>query len=236
MKTMILAAGRGERLRPMTDTCPKPLLPIAGKPLIVHHIEALARDGLREIIINTAWLAEQFPAVLGDGSRYGVSIIYSFEGKAGLETGGGILNALPLLGGEPFLLVNGDVHAEVDFASLSLPEGDLGHLLMVDPPAGSNGDFVLATDQAGNGRLQVDGGPRLTYSGIGILHPALFAGWHAGFTPEEVSGQPPHFRLAPLLRHAMRQNRISGRHHRGHWTDAGTPEALNALGARFLKS
>lgn len=232
MKAMILAAGRGERLRPLTDTCPKPLLAVAGKPLIVHHIEALARTGVREMVINVAWLAEQFPALLGDGSRFGVSIIYSFEGKRGLETGGGILNALPLLGPEPFLLVNGDVHAEVDFAGITLPAGDLAHLLMVDPPAGSTGDFVLAPDD----RLRVDGdsGPRLTYSGIGILHPALFAGWRAGFAPDEVQGQPPAFRLAPLLRQAMRHGRVGGRHHRGHWTDAGTPQALQALAAGLV--
>ncbi len=226
MKAMILAAGRGERLRPLTDKHPKPLLMIAGKPLVVHHIEALARAGVREIVINTAWLAEQFPAALGDGARFGISIVYSYEGHKGLETGGGLLNALPLLGQEPFLLVNGDIHADIDFASLALPGGDLAQLVMVTPPDGGHGDFAL--DSAG--RLAPEGeGVRLTYAGIGVIHPALFAGWRAGFSTGEVMGHPPCFRLAPLLRHAMRQGRVGGRHHRAHWTDAGTPAALAQL-------
>ena len=226
MKAMILAAGRGERLRPLTDSHPKPLLTIAGKPLIVHHIEALARAGIDEIVINTAWLAEQFPAALGDGAHFGVSIVYSYEGHRGLETGGGLLNALPLLGQEPFLLVNGDIHADVDFTNLALPHDDLAQLLMVTPPDGGHGDFAL--DQAG--RLMPQGeGSRLTYAGIGIIHPALFVGWRAGLCADEVVGNPPCFRLAPLLRHAMRQGRIGGCHHRGHWTDAGTPAALATL-------
>ncbi len=226
MKAMILAAGRGERLRPLTDSCPKPLLKVAGKPLIVHHIEALARAGIHNIVVNTAWLAEQFPAVLGDGERFGVSIAYSFEGDTGLETGGGLLNALPLLGSGAFLLVNGDVHVDLDFGTLALPAGDLAHLLMVDPRDGGHGDFSLDD----SGRLMPEGdGTRLTYSGIGIIHPALFAGWHAGLAADEVQGQPPRFRLAPLLRHAMRCGRVSGRHHRKHWSDAGTPESLAEL-------
>ena len=226
MKAMILAAGRGERLRPLTDSCPKPLLQVAGKPLIVHHIEALARAGIREIVINTAWLANQFPAALGDGARFGVSIAYSFEGETGLETGGGLLNALPLLGSEPFLLVNGDVHVDLDFGSLALPAGDLAYLLMVDPPDGGHGDFSLDA----SARLMPEGdGMRLTYSGIGIIHPALFAGWRAGLAADEVHGGPPRFRLAPLLRHAMRQGHIGGRHHQKHWSDAGTPESLAKL-------
>lgn len=228
MKAMILAAGRGERLRPLTDACPKPLLEVAGKPLIIHHIEALARVGIRDIVINTAWLAEQFPATLGDGARFGVSIAYSFEGETGLETGGGLLNALPLLGPEPFLLVNGDIHVDMDFATLSLPAGDLAHLLMVTPPDRGPGDFSLDA----HGRLMPEGeGHRLTYSGIAIIHPALFAGWRAGLASDEVHGQPPCFRLAPLLRHAMRRGRVGGRHHRGHWTDAGTPESMEKLSA-----
>ncbi len=230
MKAMILAAGRGERLRPLTDTCPKPLLSVQGKPLIVHHIEALVRAGLRDIVINTAWLAEQFPALLGNGERFGASILYSFEGGHGLETGGGLLNALPLLGPEPFLLVNGDVRAAVDFGSLGLTEGDLAHLLMVDPPAGSDGNFNLDD----HGRLQPTGpGQRLTYSGIAILDPRLFAGWQAGLASTEVQGFPPAFRLAPLLRHAMREGKVGGRHHVGYWTDAGTPGALAELNARI---
>lgn len=229
MKAIVLAAGRGLRLRPLTDTCPKPLLPAGGRPLIVHHIEALARAGVTDIVINTAWLAEQLPAALGDGSRFGVSIVYSFEGGTALETGGGLLNALPLLGDAPFLVVNGDIHADVDFSRLALPAGDLAHLVMVDPPHGSAGDFVL--DAAG--RLAPDGdGTRLTYSGIALIHPSLFADWRAAFAPADIHGHPPAFRLAPLLRHAMRQGRIGGCHHRGHWTDAGTPETFARLDAR----
>lgn len=232
MKAMILAAGRGERLRPLTDTCPKPLLKVAGKALIIHHLEALAKAGIRDIVINTAWLAEQFPATLGNGADFGVSIAYSFEGATGLETGGGLLNALPLLGPEPFLLVNGDIHLDVDFSTLALPANDLAHLLMVTPPDGGRGDFSLDA----RGRLMPEGeGHRLTYSGVGIIHPALFAGWRAGLRQDEVHGQPPSFRLAPLLRHAMRRGRVGGRHHRGHWTDAGTPESLRTLSAMLQK-
>lgn len=230
MKALILAAGRGERLRPLTDTCPKPLLPVGGKPLIVHHIEALAAAGVRELVINTAWLAEQFPAMLGDGADFGVSITYSYEGSSALETGGGLLNALPLLGDAPFLVVNGDIHADVDVADLALPSDDLAHLVMVDPPAGSPGDFHLDD----SGRLTPDGdGPRLTYSGIAVIDPRLFAGWRAAFCGEPIHSQPPAFRLAPLLRHAMHRGRIGGRHHRGYWTDAGTPQALAALEQRL---
>lgn len=230
MKAIVLAAGRGQRLRPLTDACPKPLLPVGGKPLIVHHIQALARAGITDLIVNTAWLAEQLPATLGDGSRFGVSIVYSFEGGEALETGGGLLNALPLLGEAPFLVVNGDIHADVDFARLALPAGDLAHLVMVDPPEGSAGDFVLDTQ----GRLMPEGdGMRLTYSGISIIDPALFVHWRDAFTPEEIHGHPPIFRLAPLLRHAMRLDRIGGQHHRGRWTDAGTPETFARLHARL---
>ena len=232
MKAIVLAAGRGQRLRPLTDACPKPLLPVGGKPLIVHHLQALARTGITEVVINTAWLAEQLPAALGDGSQFGVSIVYSFEGSHALETGGGLLNALPLLGDAPFLVVNGDIHADVDFADLALPRGDLAHLVMVDPPEGSAGDFVLDA----HSRLWPEGdGTHLTYSGIAILHPALFAHWRDVFAPEEIHGHPPAFRLAPLLRHAMRQGHVGGRHHRGHWTDAGTPETLARLDAKLAR-
>lgn len=226
MKAIVLAAGRGQRLRPLTDACPKPLLDVGGKTLIVHHLQALARAGITHIVINTAWLAEQFPVALGDGSAFGVSITYSFEGRSGLETGGGLLNALPLLGTEPFLVVNGDIHANVDFSRLALTPGDLAQLVMVDPPDGGKGDFVLDAED----RLMPEGNGRpLTYAGIGIIHPALFTDWRAAFPPEEIQGHPPAFRLAPLLRHAMRQGRVGGQHHRGHWTDAGTPDALERL-------
>lgn len=231
MKAIVLAAGRGQRLRPLTDHCPKPLLPVGDQPLIVHHLRALARAGIRDVVINTAWLAEQFPIALGDGSWLGISIVYSFEGGEALETGGGLLNALPLLGDDaPFLVVNGDIHADVDFAKLALPAGDLAHLVMVDPPEGSAGDFILDA----TGRLMPEGdGTRLTYSGISIIHPALFADWRPAFTASDIHGHPPAFRLAPLLRHAMRQGRAGGYHHTGHWTDAGTMDSLNRLRARL---
>lgn len=230
MKAMILAAGRGQRLRPLTDTCPKPLLQAGSDRLIESHLHALRRAGVREVVINTAWLAEQFPAALGDGSDYGLAITYSWEGGAGLETGGGILNALPLLGNAPFLLVNGDIHLELDFSTLFLPDGDLAHLLVVDPPEGE-GDFGL--DERGRIHPAPGAHVGVTYSGVGILHPALFAGWRAAFPHGEVFGvAPPGFRLAPLLRHAMRRNAVSATRHRGLWTDAGTPESLAALQRR----
>lgn len=233
MKAMILAAGRGQRLRPLTDTCPKPLLPVRGKRLIEWHLEALARAGIRQVIINTAWLAEHFPPALGDGSRWGLAIHYIWEGPEGLETGGGILNALGLLGPEPFLLVNGDIHTDIDLCTLQLHKNNLAHLVLVDPPAGAGGDFSFDTQgRIGPGDHTDDPErPRLTYSGIGLIHPALFAGWRAAFAPEQAPGQRPAFRLAPLLRHAMQQNRISAQHHLGHWTDAGTPQSLAELQA-----
>ncbi len=230
MKAMILAAGRGLRLRPLTDTCPKPLLKAGRERLIETHLHALRRAGIRDVVINTAWLAEQFPAVLGDGARFGLSIVYSWEGGSGLETGGGLLNALPLLDPDPFLLVNGDIHLELDFSTLTLPEGDLAHLVVVDPPDGA-GDFAL--DRQGRLQPVPDATGGVTYAGVGIIHPALFAGWRTAFAPDEAGGTPPAFRLAPLLRHAMRRGRIGGRHHRGHWADAGTPDALAALAQRL---
>ena len=223
---MILAAGRGLRLRPLTDSCPKPLLRIGGERLIETHLHALQRAGISDVVINTAWLAEQFPAALGDGARYGLTLTYSWEGGTGLETGGGLLNALPLLGHAPFLLVNGDIHLDLDFSTLVLPEGDLAQLVVVEPPDGA-GDFAL--DRQGRLHPQPDTRGGVTYSGVGIIHPALFAGWREAFASHEAGGTPPAFRLAPLLRHAMRRGRVGGRHHAGHWTDAGTPEALAAL-------
>lgn len=230
MKAMILAAGRGLRLRPLTDACPKPLLEVGREPLIQPHLRALRRAGVTEVIINTAWLAEQFPAALGDGARFGLSIVYSWEGGSGLETGGGLLNALPLLGPDPFLLVNGDIHLDLDLSALRLPAGDLAHLVVVDPPDGA-GDFAL--DRQGRLHPAPDATGGVTYAGVGIVHPALFAGWRAAFAPHEAGGTPPAFRLAPLLRHAMRCGRIGGRYHRGRWADAGTPEALAALARRL---
>lgn len=222
MKAMILAAGRGERMRPLTDHTPKPLLKVAGKPLLGWHLEALARSGVRQVVINHAWLGEQIPAALGDGRHWGLDIVYSPEGDLGLETGGGIFNALPLLGTEPFVLVNGDVFAAVDFAPLcarGLRDDELAHLLLVDnPPHHPRGDFAL--DAQG----RVMDVPGLTYSGIAIVSPALFA-----------ACRPGKFPLAPLLRDAMARGRVSGARLEGLWVDVGTPERLAALNARVME-
>jgi N-acetyl-alpha-D-muramate 1-phosphate uridylyltransferase len=213
MKAMILAAGRGERMRPLTDTLPKPLLPVAGKPLIVHHIERLAQAGIRQLVINHAHLGEMIETRLGDGSAWGVEIRYSAEETA-LETGGGIFHALPLLGEAPFLVVNGDVWCDVDLRRLKLPSGMLAHLVLVpNPPHHPRGDFVLQGEQV----VDAEGG-RLTFSGIAIYHPQLFSACQAGAFP-----------LAPLLRKAMAQGSVSGICYRGQWVDVGTPERLHGL-------
>jgi MurNAc alpha-1-phosphate uridylyltransferase len=213
---MILAAGRGERMRPLTDHTPKPLLRAGGKPLIVHHIERLAAAGLRDIVVNHAHLGGQIEATLGDGSALGVHIRYSPEGQA-LETGGGIFRALPLLGPNPFLVVNGDVWTDIDFSALTIAPRDLAHLVLVDnPPHHPQGDFTLRERRVLAGGL--DGSPRLTFSGIGIYHPKLFTGCMPGAFP-----------LAPLLRSAMAHGLVSGTHHRGAWIDIGTPERLAEL-------
>ena len=216
MNVMILAAGRGERMRPLTDHTPKPLLQAGGKPLIVHHIERLAAVGLRDIVINHAHLGEQIEAALEDGSAFGVRIRYSPEGKA-LETGGGIFRALSLLGPGPFLVINGDVWTDIDLSGIGLAAGDLAHLVLVDnPPHHPKGDFSLR-----DGRVHVDGQdgtPRLTFSGIGIYRPDLFAGCTPGAFP-----------LAPLLRSAMARGLVGGTHHRGTWIDIGTPQRLTEL-------
>jgi len=210
---MILAAGRGERMRPLTDHTPKPLLAAGGKPLIQWLIEALARAGFRELVINHAHLGDQIEQKIGNGSQWGLVIRYSVEGTA-LETGGGIHKALPLLGAEPFLVVNGDIWTDLDFATLSWPGQGLAHLLLVDnPPQHPHGDFALADGQVGN-----SAGQMLTFSGIGLYHPELFR-----------ACQPGRFPLAPLLRRAIADGRVSGQHFRGHWTDVGTPERLADL-------
>ena len=214
MKAMILAAGRGERMRPLTDHTPKPLLLVGGKPLIVWHIERLAKAGFKEVVINHAHLGNQIELMLKDGSAWGVSIQYSPELSA-LETAGGIANALPLLGLDPFLVVNGDVFTEIDFASLVLNSDDLAHLVMVDnPPQHPQGDFALIGD-----RLMVDGISKLTFSGIGVYHPNLFV----SVKPGEAA------KLAPLLKDAMNKGLVTGQYHQGLWHDIGTPERLNAL-------
>jgi MurNAc alpha-1-phosphate uridylyltransferase len=239
MKALIFAAGHGERMRPLTDCTPKPLLAAGGKPLIVWHIEKLAALGVREIVINTSWLAQQFPQQLGNGARWNVKIHYSNEGVIPLETGGGMLNALPLLGDAPFIAVNGDIWTDLDFAHLPRePLGD-AHLLLVDNPAhhpqGDFSLFPLSPACGGEGRgegVACDGNEKLTFSGIGVYRPALFNHWREAIGDAPGADQtPPRFRLAPLLRAAMARNAVTGQHHRGAWTDVGTPERLTALNA-----
>ncbi len=217
---MILAAGRGERMRPLTDRTPKPLLPVAGKPLIVWHLERLARAGIRDIVINHAHLGDQIEALLDDGTAWGVSIRYAGEPPGALETAGGIANALPLLSNDSFLVVNGDIWCDLDFATLpALADHDLAHLVLVPNPGHNvSGDFALD-----RGRVRdLPGVPRrLTFAGIGIYRPALFAA--------VARGQPA--KLAPLLREAMASDRVSGKTHTGRWVDVGTPERLAALDA-----
>jgi MurNAc alpha-1-phosphate uridylyltransferase len=219
MKAMILAAGRGERMRPLTDHTPKPLLRAGGRALIDYPLEALRNAGITELVINYAHLGEQLVAYLGDGSRWGVRIRYSPEPPGALETGGGIKHALPLLGDRPFMLVNGDVWTDYPYRDRQLSGGRLAHLVLVDnPPHNADGDFCLQA-----GELSENRGTRLTYSGLGWFHPALFAG-----TPDGP------FPLAPLLREAMRAGRVSGEHYSGEWMDIGTPQRLAELDRRLL--
>lgn len=220
MKAMILAAGRGERMRPLTDHTPKPLLTAGGKPLIVWHIENLARAGFRELVINHAHLGEQVEATLGNGSRFGVSIQYSPEGEA-LETAGGIANALPLLGDAPFLVVNGDTNTDYDFAGLTGKPGKnlrAWLVLVENPEHNGQGDFALAGD-----RVVEQGDFMHTFSGIGVYCPELFSGVVRGSKA----------RLAPLLRDAMRSGKVGGEFYAGRWVDVGTPERLAELDRRL---
>ena len=219
MKAMILAAGRGERMRPLTDHTPKPLLKIAGKPLIHHHIEALRAAGIRELVINLAHLDEQIRTHLGDGTDLEVRIEYSQEPEGALETGGGIHQALPLLGSAPFIVVNGDVLTDYPFARMCEQElgPDLAHLVVVpNPDHHPAGDFALQDD-----RLREQGQPRFTFSGIGLYRAELFAGC-----------TPGRFPLAPLLRAAMGRGMIGGELYEGVWSDVGTPERLLELNRR----
>jgi MurNAc alpha-1-phosphate uridylyltransferase len=227
MKALILAAGLGERMRPLTDATPKPLLVAGGKPLIEWHIGKLAAMGIRDVVVNTSWFADQFPQRLGDGSRWNLRLHYSYEGSTPLETGGGICNALALLGDAPFAAVNGDIWTDYDFSSLPRePEGD-AHLVLVDnPPQHPIGDFALRDD----GRVASDGAAKLTFAGIGVYRRALFDGWRdiVGNAPG-ADDVPPRFKLAPLLRAAMVRGAVTGEHHRGRWTDVGTPQRLAQL-------
>ena len=228
MKALIFAAGLGVRMRPLTSHTPKPLLQAGGKPLLAWHLEKLAAIGVQDVVVNTSWLAHRFPEVLGDGSRWGLRLHYSYEGPEPLETGGGMLHALPLLGDAPFLAVNGDIWSDCDFARLPRePRGD-AHLVLVDNPEHHpDGDFALR----GDGTVLATGAAKLTFSGIGVYRPALLAGWRATVAGD--SGAPPRFRLAPLLREAMARGAASGEHHTGQWTDVGTPERLEALDAQL---
>lgn len=223
MKAMILAAGRGERMRPLTDSLPKPLLPLAGKPLIVHHIEALAQAGIREIVINHAWLGHLLEQQLGDGHRFGVRLVYSAEGATGLETAGGIRQALSLLGEQPFLVINGDISTDFDFSTLlTAPAiGILAHLVLVPNPAQHpSGDFAINT---ADGLLQASGAVQYTFSGIGVYRPEFFLTVPEG--PQK---------LAPFLRQAMQAGLVSGQLYQGYWADIGTPERLQQAEQQWL--
>lgn len=223
MKAMVLAAGRGERMRPLTDREPKPLLRVGGRRLIEYHLERLASGGFRDIVINTAWLGDMIETALETGERYGLSITYSHERPEALETGGGIFNALPLLGSAPFLLVNGDVWTDIDFGALRRepPRGSLAHLVLVpNPPQHMRGDFVLDGH-----RIQDGEGERHTYSGIGIYTAEFFEG-----------STPGKFPLLPLLKRAIAQHALTGELHEGQWYDIGTIERLKALDAQLSRT
>ena len=227
MRTMILAAGRGERMRPLTDTCPKPLLPAGGLPLIGWHLRRLAGAGLRDVVINHAWLGEQIERKLGDGSDWGLSIRYSPEAQA-LETAGGIAQALPLLGDEPFLVINGDIwcdwnpaRARTIAARLEALDWLAWCVLVDNPDHHPRGDFLRD-----GGRLADGEAPRLTFSGIGVYRPALFRSVARGTRAP----------LAPLLREAAARRRAGAERHDGRWTDVGTPQRLAALDAQLTTS
>jgi len=232
MKAMILAAGRGERMRPLTDHCPKPLLEVGGRSLLAWHLAALARAGIRDIVINHAWLGAQIESALGDGRRYGVRIAYSDERGEALETAGGIVNALPLLGREPFLVVNGDIWTDFDYTRPPLLDAEAtGSLILVpNPPQHPRGDFALVPGATASldvladpERLAAaDAPPRFTFAGIGVYRPEFFAGCADG-----------RFPLLPLLRRAAAAQRLRGRVYQGLWFDIGTPERLRDLDERL---
>lgn len=223
MKTMILAAGLGTRMRPLTDHCPKPLLDVAGKPLIVRHIERLAAAGFRDIVINTAHLGQMIEEALGDGRQWGVNIRYSREQQP-LETAGGIVNALPLLGDEAFLLVNGDIWCDFPLEQLhGKPLPAQAHLVLVDNPEHHpSGDFLLGDGNKVKPRADQ---PGLTFSGLSVMHPSLFANWR------DRAGEA--FPLREVLLPAMAAGQVSGEHYKGYWLDVGTPSRLQQLVALF---
>jgi len=211
---MILAAGRGQRMRPLTDERPKPLLKVGPKALIEYHLQSLSRAGIDRVVINLSWKGDQIRDFLGNGVKYGLTITYSDEGPEALETGGGIHRALPKLGTEPFWVVNGDVYCEFNYPRRELVAGILGHLILVSNPVHNpHGDFSLAGNQ-----VRTEGDKRSTYAGIALLHPRLF-----------VDSTPGKFPLAPLLVNAMESGSITGELFNGRWVDVGTPERFQAL-------
>ncbi|RDJ00107.1 nucleotidyltransferase family protein [Dyella solisilvae] len=219
---LIFAAGLGERMRPLTNHTAKPLLSVGGKPLIEWHLEKLASIDVRYVVINTSHLADQFPDALGDGSRWGLRIRYAYEGPTPLETGGGMLNALPLLGPEPFIAVSADIYSDYDYATLPLQPAGLAHLVMVpNPDWHASGDFVL-----NEGQLSEDGeGQRLTFGNIGV------------YRPEFLQGQTPgRFKLLPLYQQAMQARQLSGERYDGFWRNLGNPAQLNELDAHLRGS
>ena len=219
---MILAAGRGTRMRHLTDHCPKPLLKVGGKTLIEYHIERLVGAGTERIIINTAYLGSRLPEALGNGERWGIVIDYSHEQELGLETAGGIINALPLLGDMPFIVVNGDVWTDYDFSHLVLPENKLGKLVLTDNPDHNlDGDFGI--DQ--QGLLSLSALPRYTFSGISIYHPSFFTGLPVGFLPLR----------EPLMKGIENKN-LAAEYYPGEWHDIGTPERLAELDLKLNQS
>ncbi len=216
MRAMILAAGRGERMRPLTDTTPKPLLPVAGKPLIHYHIEAFAQAGIADIVVNLAWKGVMLREALGDGSRFGVRLHYSDEGTEALETGGGIFKALPLLGNDPFIVVSGDIWTRFPLESLmSRPaRDDLAHFVLVPNPSFHvRGDFSLSGNRVGHAEHG-----RHTYANIGVLDPSFFEGC-----------APGRFPLAPIMRQQIAAGRVSGELYTGAWRNIGTPAQLAEL-------
>lgn len=231
MDALIFAAGKGERMRPLTEHTPKPLLSVGGKRLIEWHLEKLAALGCGTVVINTSWLAECFPPALGDGSRWGLKLVYSYEGPEPLETGGGMAKALAHLGDAPFIAVNGDVFCDADFSRLPrAPEG-LAHLLLVDNPEHNPaGDFALRPD----GRVDSDGEAKLTFSGIGIYRPELL--WRCRDRWQTPGEAHPRFKLAPILRAAMAEGLVTGQRHDGVWMDIGTPQRLADLDAELRRN
>ena len=216
MKAMVMAAGRGERMRPITDKLPKPLVPVAGKPLIVYHLERLAAAGVRDVVVNLSWLGDQIRAALGDGREYRLTISYSQEPAEPLETGGGIFKALPLLGPGPFLVVNGDTWSDIDYSRLALEDGANGRIVLVPNPTHNlRGDFGVDGDVVVDRETD-----RFTYSGVGVYRPEFFDGC-----------SPGRFPMLPLLKRAIAARVLRGEVHLGEWCDVGTPERLATLDA-----